>query len=236
MRGVLVFCVVQVITLAIVTAAMLGEEPQVGLFSQMEPAGSPKEWEPLPFASVGEETAYALVEHDGRVVLQAESRRSASALLKKVSVDLGRHPYLSWSWKTHDECFSGNWRRPDIDDYPLRMFVIFEPSGGVLSFFKRLRPGFSGDAILYVADSSAVPGVDPASHLSDRIKVVPLSGPERNGRAWGRHVRNVRADYGELFGGEPQNVAAVAVMTDTDNSRTECVSYYGDIAFTEDGA
>jgi|TARA_B100001971_G_C18247728_1_gene575628 hypothetical protein len=143
---------------------------------------------------------------------------------------------LDWSWKTRDDCYSGSWRRPDTDDFPLRLFVIFERSGGLLSFFRRLGPGFSGDAILYVADSTSHPDAEPSSHLTGRIKVLPLAGPGRNGRAWGRHVRNVRADYAALFGGEPTNVAAVALMTDTDNSRTECVAFFGDIVFSEDGA
>jgi len=175
---------------------------------------------------------------DEGVVLQADSRASASALITEVTVDAAQHPYLHWAWKTDDSCVSGSWRHPDTDDFPLRLFVIFERSGGFLSFFKRLGPGFPGDAILYVADvtgegdgdqGDSGDGDDRSSHVSGRIKVVPVEHPAR---AWGRPVRDVRADYVELFGREPPAVAAVAVMTDSDNSRSECVSYFGDIYFS----
>ena len=113
--------------------------------------------------------------------------------------------------------------------------MVFERSGGFWSFFKRLGSGFTGDAILYVADATVPQETERSSHLSSRVKVVPVAGPERTGRTWGQHVRSVRADYVELFGKAPRNVAAVALMTDTDNSRTNCVSYFGDISFSQVG-
>ena len=233
MRRLLALCLLHVMVPLIVVATGTEDELRVGVFSDLEPGGIPEGWKPMRFSNVPRETEYSLTQEDGPVVLKAESRHSASALIREVTVDSTRHPYLSWSWKTHEDCFSGSWRLPQTDDFPLRLFVIFERSGGFLSFFKRLGSGFSGDAILYVADTTSPQDVGRSSHLSDRIKVVPLTGPERTGRAWGTHVRNVRADYLELFGKHSRNVAAVAVMTDTDNSRTECVSYFGDIQFSE---
>ena len=61
---------------------------------------------------------------------------------------------------------------------------------------------------------------------------MPVEQPKPAG-AWGRQVRNVHDDYVELFGRAPGDVAAVAVMTDTDNSRTACVSQFGDVYFSE---
>ena len=157
---------------------------------------------------------------------------SASALVTEVDVDLGRSPFLHWSWTTVPDCFSGTWRDPDTDDFPLRLFVIFKESGGLFSFFKRLRPGFRGDALLYVSDAPSRPESNSSSLVTDRIKIVPLERPE-SADAWGQQTRNVRDDYVELFGHAPRDVTAGAVMTDTDNSQTECVSHFGDIYFSE---
>ena len=222
------------ILVLILTAAPVAQpvdELGVGTFSDMTPGAFPADWEPLRFPSIDEDTAYSLVEHDGRVVLQADSRMSASGLITEVHVDPSRSPYLHWSWTTDPDCFSGSWRDPGTDDFPLRLFVIFAESGGLFSFFKRLRPGFGGDAILYVSDAPSQPEANRSSHLSDRIKVVPVEEPE-SASGWGWQVRNVHDDYVDLFGGALRNVAAVAVMTDTDNSRTECVSHFGDIYFS----
>lgn len=219
--------------LVAVPAAQPAAERPVGIFSDMAPGGTPEGWKQLRFPSVRQETEYSLVEQDGRVVLQSKSVMSASALITQVTVDPGRHPYLHWSWKTREDCFSGSWRRPESDDFPLRLFVIFERSRGFFSFFRRFGSGFPGDAILYVADATAHQAGERSSHVSGRIKVVPLEGPGRAGRVWGQHVRDVRADYVELFGHQSTHVAAIAVMTDTDNSRTACVSFFGDIYFSE---
>lgn len=233
MRRRFVLCSIHVMALATASAAQPAPELAVGMFSSLEPGGTPEGWEPLRFPSVQAATEYSLVAQDGRVVLQSTSERSASALITRVTVDPGRQPYLHWSWKTREDCFSGSWRRPESDDFPLRLFVIFERSRGFFSFFKRFRSGFPGDAILYVAAATAHQEPERSSHVSGRIKVVPLDGPGRAGREWGQHVRDVRADYVELFGHESTKVAAIAVMTDTDNSRTACVSYFGDIYFSE---
>ena len=210
----------------------------------------PEGWETLSFSGIEERTSYALVTERERVVLRADSRMSASALIRRVNVETGRHPYLHWSWKTDAGCFSGSWRDPQTDDFPLRLFVVFERSGGVRGFFRRLGSGlsdsaFSGNAILYVAGAGTAPGAgadveaeteaETSTHVSGRIRVVPLSYPDRGRRGWGRYTRDVRADYLALFGREAKDVAAVAVMTDTDNSQTECVSYFGDIYFSEAG-
>ena len=49
-------------------------------------------------------------------------------------------------------------------------------------------------------------------------------------------MRDVGADYVDLFGHESEKVAAIAVMTDMDNRRTACVSYFWGIYFSETGA
>ena len=189
---------------------------------------------PLRFPSIDEDTVYSLVEDNGRVVLQADSRMSASGLITGVHVDPSRSPYLHWSWTTGPGLLLRKLAGSEHGTtFPLRLFVIFEASGGLFSFFKRLRPGFRGDAILYVSDTPSQPEANRSSHVSDRIKVVPLERgdppPAGAGRC-GTSATTMSSCFGSA---RPRNVAAVAVMTDTDNSRTECVSHFGDIYFSD---
>lgn len=211
---------------------------QAGLtpFSGLPPGDTPAAWESLRFSGIDEETRYDLVEENGRVVLRADSRGSASALITRVSVDTDAAPYLHWSWRAGPECFSGDWRDPDRDDFPLRLFVIFEPRRGPLSLFRRMAPGFPGEALLYVADAAddADAAADRSSLVSGRIKVVPTR-QQRGSGGWSREVRNLREDYVELFGRAPRAVAGLAVMTDSDNSGTRCTSHFGDIQFSDRG-
>lgn len=234
-------CCVGVAAMVATTVVAQPNSLLVGPFSHLEAGGMPVGWEQMRFPSIAAETEYGLVSQQGRVVLEARSRRSASAALKRVSIDVERRPLVQWSWKTDPDCYVGDWSDPETDDFPLRLFVIFEPTGGMFSRLKRFGPGFRGDSVVYVPQSVPARTSDAASHVNARIKVLPVE-PTTLGAAgvvasdgWTHHRRDVRADYRALFGREPDTVAGVAVMTDTDNSGTACVSHFGDISFSESG-
>jgi hypothetical protein len=55
-----------------------------------------------------------------------------------------------------------------------------------------------------------------------------------NGKAgtWVAEERNLCEDYRALFGEDPPEIGAVALMTDTDNTGGEATAYYGDITLT----
>jgi len=199
-------------------------------FSSMVPGGQPEGWEPLRFSDV-EDTRYRLVEHAGGVVLEAESAGTASALVTSITVDLSATPVLEWSWESEQSCVVGDWTDEARDDYPMRMFVLFEPRRSLFGWMRKLTPGFDGEAVLYLQDADADQARDPASHLTDRIRVIPLSSEPEAG--WRRAARDVAADYEALFGRTPRGVAGVAVMTDTDNTATACRTRFGDIRFRE---
>lgn len=62
---------------------------------------------------------------------------------------------------------------------------------------------------------------------TDRIrKVVVESGKAQVGR-WRQYRRDIRADFVKAFGEEPGALKAVALMTDTDNTRSRLRAWYG---------
>lgn len=190
----------------------------VGLFSHGDLAG----WQPKRFAG---RTRYSLVRTQGRLVLRAVSHASASGLYRQVHIDLARTPYLHWSWRVahvlaspHDERTRGG------DDYPARVYVVF--SGGL--FFWRTR------AIDYVWSSNQPVGSSWPNAFTGRVRMVAVeSGSAKVGR-WVDERRDVLADYRRLFGAEPGDVDAVAIMTDTDNTGLSATAWYGDIWFSSE--
>ncbi len=50
---------------------------------------------------------------------------------------------------------------------------------------------------------------------------------------WYTEKRNVHDDLKRLFGNDFHFIDAIALMTDTDNSHSQVISYYGDIYFSE---
>lgn len=165
---------------------------------------------------------YRLVEKQGRKVLHAHSRDSASGLYREVAIDLSQTPLLNWSWKTEQLLQNNDERRREGDDYPLRVYVVF--SGGLR--FWRTR------AINYVWSSHQAVGSQWPNAFTSNAIMIAVNGGEEGLGEWQQLQRDVLADYRQLFGNEPGRVDAVAIMTDTDNTGQEANAWYGDIWFS----
>jgi hypothetical protein len=60
------------------------------------------------------------------------------------------------------------------------------------------------------------------------MMVAVEPGDEKSG-TWVTEERNVYEDYRKFFEEDPPEIGAVALMTDTNNTRGETTAYYGDI-------
>lgn len=191
------------------------EHVDIARFSQGDLSG----WQEKVFAG---ETFYALREESGRTVLHADSNATASGLYRVVSIDLSKTPMLNWSWKV-DNILTGNDERTRAgDDYSARIYVMF--SSGLA--FWRTR------AINYVWSNKQPIGSSWPSAFTDNARMVAIESGSGRINHWKNERRDVRADYQRLFGGEPGQVDAVAIMTDTDNTGAAATAWYGDIWFT----
>jgi hypothetical protein len=57
------------------------------------------------------------------------------------------------------------------------------------------------------------------------------SGDEQAGQ-WLSEQRDIVADFRRLFGEDPPQAGAIAIMTDTDNTGAEATAWYGDITLS----
>ncbi len=192
----------------------LAERVVVGRFSEGDLSG----WQSKFFAG---ETHYALQENTGRVALHATSDNAASGLYHEVKVDLDHTPYLHWSWKVGNLLEGGDERSKAGDDYPARIYVVF--SGGL--FFWRTR------AINYVWSSNQPIGSEWPNAFTGNAKMIAVRTGTAGLQQWLSEKRDVKADYRRLFGTEPGEISAVALMTDTDNTHLQAEAWYGDIWF-----
>jgi len=187
---------------------------EVARFSAADMSG----WKKKSFVG---ETRYRLREDGDKQALYADSRAAASGLFREIEVDLDQMPYLHWTWKVENLVNGGDERGKQGDDYAARIYVVF--SGGLL--FWRTR------AINYVWSSRESPGSTwPNAFTANAQMIAVRSGPESLG-TWLSERRDVKADYQRLFGSEPGKIVAVALMTDTDNTKSAAVAWYGDIWF-----
>lgn len=179
-------------------------------------------WEDKVFKGT---TVYRLADAAGQTVLAADSRDSASGLVKKVRVDLTRYPWLNWRWRIENRLDIENETVKPGDDYAARIYVVV--SGGLLPWRAR--------AISYVWANGAARGATwPNAFAGPKAMMMALrSRPDRLS-TWYTEKRNVYADLKQLFGSEFQFIDAVALMTDTDNSHGQAQTYYGDIYFSKE--
>ena len=156
--------------------------------------------------------------------LQASSHNAASGLFKEITIDLRKTPWLNWSWRI-DNTFSGNNERSKGgDDYPARVYVVV--SGGLLFWKTR--------AINYVWSSNQPINSEWNNAYTSNAKMVAVrSGSEQVGQ-WLSQRRNVRDDLREFFGEELDEIHAVALMTDSDNTGQSASALYGDIFFSSE--
>lgn len=192
----------------------LAERVAVGRFSEGDLTG----WQGKSFAG---DTRYGLQENSGRLALHAISANAASGLFREIEVDLDRTPYLHWSWQVDNLLDVSDERSKPGDDYPARIYVVF--SGGL--FFWRTR------AINYVWSSNQPIGSEWPNAFTGNAQMIAVRAGPVGLRQWLSETRDVKADYRRLFGAEPGEVAAVAVMTDTDNTGQRAEAWYGDIWF-----
>ena len=177
------------------------------------------DWEKQEFSG---ETSYELVSIDNRHVLRASSNASASGLVREIEVDLNKTPYMNWSWKVDAILNNVEETTKAGDDYPARVYIVV--SDGF--FFWQTR------ALSYSWASKQPKGSSWPNAFTDRATMVAVqSGDERVGE-WVQEKRNILDDIKNLLGIDATSINAVAIMTDTDNSKQSASAYYGDIFFT----
>jgi len=205
------------LAVALWAVAALAAAPEliVGDFSR----GDLRDWKPKSFQG---QTQYRLVTQDGRQVLQAESTRAASGLVREMRVDLAEWPYLNWSWRVKNVLHGIDERTKAGDDYPARVYVVV--SGGIA--FWRTR------TVVYVWSSRQPAGsMWPNAFTANACVMALRAGP---GGGWEHERRDVRADFKKCFDDDIRAIDAVALMTDTDNSGQEATAWYGDIFFSHE--
>ncbi|MDO9094301.1 MAG: DUF3047 domain-containing protein [Rubrivivax sp.] len=218
---------------ALLLAACAATPPLAEVGSTAHGAG----WHAVPLPGK-QATHYSWAHKDGRTALAAVSEDSASMYRQPLPRAPGDFGDVSFSWWVQDLVAGGNVADAAREDAPARVMFAFD--GDITSLSMRTRALFelaealTGEkppyaTLMYVWDAQAPVGSVIVNPRSDRIrKIVVDSGPGEL-RRWRLHRRNLVADFRLAFGEEPGALGSVAVMTDSDNTRSRAASWYGPV-------
>lgn len=182
------------------------------------------DWERKSFKG---QTVYALFQQKAGsgipyYLLNAESEKSASAMMMEQDIDIGTMPWMSWRWKVAQFPQVDDEQSKQGDDFAMRISVVIQPGFTVMS----------SQTIVYVWSQQSPEGASwPNPYSPDHFMMLTAtSSTERD--TWHFAQRNVQEDFARLYGATYNTVNAVAIMSDSDNSLSQTRATLSPITFS----
>ena len=183
-------------------------------------------------------TAYRVAPQGPRDALLAEAASSASMLRQALHIHPDQLGALQFDWRVDQLIPGADMRQRDAEDSPVRLIMVFEGDRQRFSvknnMLSELTLSLTGEPLPYATLMYVWCNDCPAESVivnprTDRIRKLAVeSGAERVGQ-WLNYRRDIRADFKKAFGEEPGALLGLAIMTDTDNTRSTTRAWYGAI-------
>ena len=188
-------------------------------------------WKPFYFLKIKTQSVYTIT--DGHI-LKAESRASASAIIYKMRFNVYDYPMLEWRWKIENIYLKGDATKKSGDDYPLRLYVMFEYDPAKAGVLKKLKyetvkalygqyPPHS--TLNYIWANKSHSEKILTNPYAGEAKMIPVEQGIKNLNTWQVEQTDIVEDYRSAFGKDPPAVASLAIMNDSDDTGEHSVSY-----------
>jgi hypothetical protein len=157
----------------------------------------------------------------GNYYLTIKTDKKVKSIGIEISVNPNQIPYLHWKWRMHVLPAGGQENKKGKDDSGGGIYVVFK---GQIPFNKILK---------YVWSSTLPQGTLTFSPYDKRVAIVIAeSGPQKLDR-WINEVHNVQADFKKAFNEEPPPVEAIALESDSDNTKSKSWVDFDNFYFTK---
>ena len=200
--------------------------------------GMPAGWHFYRIAPYKKNTVYRLENYQGRTVLSANSKTSASGLAIKLRPRQAQNLWLKWEWKAIAPIPEADNAERNYDDAPLRILVAFDGNKSKLALKEKMTfemaSLISGQEMPYATLMYIWSGKSPVNSVLDnahtsRIKMIVVDSGWEGLGDWRKHEQDLATDYKRAYGENPGEVIGIALLTDTDNTKSETRALYGDI-------
>lgn len=178
------------------------------------------------------------VEVDGQPGLQVKASSSLSLLRTQLPSPRVEPMEVRFSWWVDNLIEGADLADSDASDAPVQLLVAFDGDRALLSarnaMLSELLLLVTGQAMPYASMVYVWANEHPVGTVirdprSDRIRYLVVEQGSGNLRKWVYHQRDIHADYRRVFDEEPGPVVGMAIMTDTDNTRTHTRGVFGPV-------
>ena len=181
-------------------------------------------------------TAYRVAPQGTHDALLAEATSSASLLRQALHISPDQLGALQFDWRVDQLIAGADMRQREAEDSPVRLILVFEGDRQRFSaqnnLLSELTLSLTGEplpyaTLMYVWCNDCPAGSVIVNPRTDRIRKLAVeSGAGRVGQ-WLSYRRDLRADFEKAFGEPPGALLGLAIMTDTDNTRSTTRAWYG---------
>jgi hypothetical protein len=183
-------------------------------------------------------TQYTYDRVDGRDAMVVSAASSASLLRQKIHIPAVELDRVTFSWKVAALITEADLALRDTGDSPVRIVLAFEGDRAKFSaknaMLSELSHTLTGEpmpyaTLMYVWCNTRAPGTVIINPRTDRIRKIVVESGAKNLNHWLDYERNIRADFEKAYGEPPGALVGVAIMTDTDNTRSTARAWYGKV-------
>ena len=195
-------------------------------------------WEPVLFPGKSP-TQYQTEMVGSRTTLVARANSSVSMLRKPLRIEPSQLGSIRFSWLLPQLITNADMGERGSDDSPVRLVLAFEGDRSTFSLknamLNELALTLTGEempyaTLMYVWCNRRPVGSVMHNHRTDRIRQLVVESGNTGLQQWRDYERNIRADYEKVFGEAPGALVGIAVMTDSDNTKSNVLAHYGDIS------
>ncbi len=191
-------------------------------------------WRPLHFPKIEKYSLYTIETKAADSYLKAESNVSASAIVYKKKFNVYEFPRVSWQWKVEHVYQKGDAKTKAGDDYPLRIYIIFEYNPDKAGLWDKLK--YKAAKLIYGeypphsslnyiwANKKQAQTIITSAYTKKSKMILVQAGNAMLGK-WLTYDVDIVEDYQKAFGTAPPKMASIAIMNDSDNTGENSISY-----------
>jgi hypothetical protein len=178
---------------------------------------------------------YEIGEEDNNFFLKARTKDRGSIIAKACNYSLREFPVMSWRWRALMFPEGADERFKRSGDSVAGIYIIFPSLINPGSFSNKLGfkvpvpDSMKPECIKYVWSASLPIGTVIDSPYASKTKIIVLQNETSPLNTWITEEVNVYDDYRKLFNKEPDEVQAVGILTDADDTSSEAMADYDDI-------